>query len=59
MKRKIKVFDDSGYNEGEIEVPNKMHFDIQLKYRCQKTKNKKKYSRKEKYKKEGNTDDLY
>lgn len=58
MKRKIKVFDSNGSVEGEIEIPNKMHFEIQLKYRCQKTKNKKKYNRKEKYKKE-NIDDIY
>ena len=52
MKRKVKVVDNISGKIiiGEIELRNKDHFDIQLKNPAHIFKNKKKYTRKLKYK---------
>lgn len=53
MKRKIKITDKQtgATTEGEVEVRNIMHFEVQQKNRAQVFKNRKKYNRKEKHKK--------
>ena len=52
MKRKIKVVDKVSGKviEGETEIRNLDHFDIQLRNRAQVFKNKKAYTRKKKHK---------
>ena len=52
MKRKIKVIDNvSGKTlEGETEIRNTLHFDVQRKTRAQIYKNRKAYTRKRKHK---------
>ena len=53
MKRKIKVTGvDGKVLEGEQVIPNKSHLDAQIKYPARVWKNKKKYNRKLKHKKE-------
>jgi hypothetical protein len=53
MKQKIKVVDKvSGKNlEKEVEIPNKDHFEVQLKTKAHIFRNRKKYTRKRKHKK--------
>ena len=52
MKRKIKVIDKvTGKTlEGETEIRNTLHFDVQRKTRANIFKNKKLYTRKRKHK---------
>lgn len=51
MKQKIKVRDYNGnVIEGELTVPNKMHFEVQRKTRANVFRDKTKYTRKQKYK---------
>jgi len=58
MKQKIKVVDKiSGKTlEKEVEIPNKDHFEVQLRTRAHVFRNRKAYNRKAKHKK-GNVDD--
>lgn len=53
MKRKIKIIDNVSNKviEGEVELRNLDHFNVQLKTRAHIFKNKKKYTRKQKHKK--------
>lgn len=53
MKQKIKVIDKvTGKTlEKEVEIPNKDHFEVQLKTKSHIFKNRKKYTRKFKHKK--------
>ena len=52
MKKKIKVVDNvTGKTvEGEVTVPNDMHFQVQLHTKAAVFKNRKKYTRKKKHK---------
>ena len=52
MKRKIKVVDKvTGKTlEGETEIRNTLHFDVQRKTRAHIFKDRKKYTRKKKHK---------
>lgn len=53
MKQKLRVTDVNGKTkEGEIEIPNKAHLEAQIKYPARVWKDKKKYNRKQKHKKE-------
>lgn len=51
MKRKIKFVDDVNKKvvEKEVNVPNKMHLDAQIRYRANIHKDKTKYTRKIKH----------
>ena len=53
MKQKIKVIDKvSGKTlEKEVEIPNKDHFEVQLRTKAHVFRNRKKYTRKFKHKK--------
>ena len=53
MKQKIKIVDKVSGKilEKEVELPNKEHFNVQLKTRAHVFKNRKKYNRKLKHKK--------
>ena len=53
MKQKIKIIDKvTGKTlEKEVEIPNKDHFEVQLKTKSHIFKNRKAYTRKRKYKK--------
>ena len=56
MKQKIRVIDNTGKNskvviEKEVKIRDLDHFASQLKYRATVTRNKKAYTRKNKYKK--------
>lgn len=53
MKQKIKVIDKVSGKvlEKEVEIPNKDHFEVQLKTKAHVFKNRKKYTRKLKHKK--------
>ena len=51
LKQKITITDTVGVSKSDvINIPNKMHFETQLKTRMNIFKNKKVYSRKQKYK---------
>ena len=51
MKQKIKMTDNINNKvvEKEIEIPNKMHLDAQIKYRANVFRDKTKYTRKQKH----------
>lgn len=51
MKQKIKFTDNINNKvvEKEIEIPNKMHLDAQIKYRANVFRDKTKYTRKQKH----------
>ena len=53
MKQKIKIIDKvTGKTlEKEVEIPNKDHFEVQLKTKSHIFKNRKAYTRKRKHKK--------
>jgi hypothetical protein len=53
MKQKIKIIDKVSGKvlEKEVELPNKDHFNVQLKTKAHVFKNRKKYTRKLKHKK--------
>ena len=46
MKRKIKVICDGKTTEGEIEIRNTLHFEVQKITRAHVFENKRKYNRK-------------
>lgn len=52
MKKKIRVVDNINNKilEKEVEIPNKMHLDAQIRFPSRVFKNKKKYTRKQKHK---------
>ena len=52
MKQKVKVIDTihNKVLEKEVNVPNKMHLDAQIRYPSKVFKNKMKYTRKQKHK---------
>ena len=51
MKRKINIKDKETTTQKEIIIPNKMHFEAQLKYPSRLSKDKTKYTRKKKHRK--------
>ena len=56
MKRKVKVIDNVSKKtlEGEIEIRNLLHLEVQQKNKAQIFKNRKAYSRKKKHKNKEN-----
>lgn len=52
MKKKIRVVDNINNKvlEKEVEIPNKMHLDAQIRFPSRVFKDKKKYTRKQKHK---------
>ena len=51
MKRKIRIVDNISKKvvEKEVNIPNKMHLDAQIRYRANIHKDKTKYTRKTKH----------
>ena len=51
MKRKIRIVDNISKKvvENEVNIPNKMHLDAQIRYRANIYKDKTKYTRKTKH----------
>jgi hypothetical protein len=52
MKKKIRVVDNINNKvlEKEVEIPNKMHLDAQIRFPSRVFKDRKKYTRKQKHK---------
>ena len=51
MKKKIRVVDNINNKvlEKEVEIPNKMHLDAQIRFPSRTFKDRKKYTRKQKH----------
>ncbi len=51
MKQKIRIVDNINHKiiESEKEIPNKMHFEAQIRYRANVYRDRTKYTRKQKH----------
>ena len=51
MKQKIRIVDNINHKviESEKEIPNKMHFETQIRYRANVYRDRTKYTRKQKH----------
>lgn len=51
MKQKIKIVDNISKKvvEKEVNIPNKMHLDVQIRYKANVHRDKTKYTRKQKH----------
>ena len=61
MRQKIKLIDKISNKivEKEVEMPNKMHLEAQIKYKSVKYRDKTKYTRKQKHRQNNNEGNDY